>query len=344
MTQRLEYWWDSAPELIEHERAGWDGTGPFGPFRGVTTNPMLLLAACERQPPERWRGATGWDLYLTCAARSAQYLEARGVSIPFCVQLHPRSAFDRRAMLRQAAEIRDRIPSATIKVPLTSAGIETIHALASAGIPVNGTWGFSVAQLVAAARAMADAVHARPATSPRPRYVLTLMEGRLGDLGLHEELGGDSRLVRAAECVVFEAAYESLRPYRDVATLLASSLRTGPDAGCWHYGSKAGKEVILTLPPPFLREQGLPVEGVDYGCVDEASRDAALGSELVRRYAAEDGFRPHEFDRLPPLTKTRAEVTRAIESFDDLALQWTASSQSRTSTASTTPTPLITSS
>src|SRR5206468_11221453 len=142
-------------------------------------------------PPRGSRG-DGWDLYLACAARSAEYLAARDLSVPLCVQLDPRSAFDASAMLRQAAEIRDRIPSATIKVPLTSAGLDTIHALASAGTPVNATWGFSVAQLVAAARIIADAVRARPATSPRPRYVLTLMEGRLGDLGLREQLGGDS--------------------------------------------------------------------------------------------------------------------------------------------------------
>ena len=229
----LEFWWDSAPELIERERDGWDGPGPLGPFRGVTTNPMLLLAACEHLPSRGRRRGDGWDLYLACASRSAEYLAARGLSIPFCVQLDPRSAFDAQAMLRQAAEILDRIPTAMIKVPLTSAGLDTIGALTSAGTPINATWGFSVAQLVAAARVLADAVRARPATAPRARYVLTLMEGRLGDLGLHEELGGDSRLVRAAECVVFEAAYTSLRPHRSVATLLRRRFGLGPttDAG-----------------------------------------------------------------------------------------------------------------
>src|SRR5207253_3127918 len=69
----LEFWWDSAPELIERERAGWDGPGPLGPFRGVTTNPMLLLAACEHLPSRGRRRGDGWDLYLACASRSAEY-------------------------------------------------------------------------------------------------------------------------------------------------------------------------------------------------------------------------------------------------------------------------------
>jgi hypothetical protein len=342
MTGRLEYWWDSAPELFEDERDAY-GSSPFGPFEGITTNPMLVLAAYKRLPLLDFRGS-GWDLYLTCAARSAEYLAARRLSVPFCVQLDPRSALDARAMLRQAAEIRDRIPNATIKVPLTNAGLEVIHALALEEIPVNGTWGFCVSQLVAAARVIADVLRRMPPTEPRARYVLTLMEGRTGDLGLAEHLGGETRLVRAAECVVFEAAYEALRPYTDVLTLLASSLRTGPDDECWHYGSKAGKEVILTLPPPFLSEQGLPGDGEDYGCVDDETLEAVLANDVVRRYAAEDGFRPDEFDRLPPLVSTRDEVTRAIEEFESLALQWTASSSYPTSTTSTIPKPRITAS
>jgi transaldolase len=315
MTMPREYWWDSAPELIE---TAWQPvTPPFGPFRGVTTNPMLMLEACKQDPPAQPAGS-GWELYLTCCARSARYLLSRGLAIPFCVQLDPRSAFDAAAMLRQAAQIRARIPSATIKVPLTAAGIDIIRPLVSAGAAINGTWGFSVAQLAAAAAALHDA---RDAAEPAawPRHVLTLMEGRIGDLGLKAHVGDDPRRLRAAECVVFEAAYRSLRRYRDVVTLLASSLRKGPGDECWHYGSKAGREVILTLPPSFLHQQGLPSDGAGYGCADEHSRAAALGNEMVRRYAAPDGFEPQEFDWLPPLISTRGEAVRAMESFEDLA-------------------------
>jgi hypothetical protein len=222
-------------------------------------------------------------------------------------------------MLRQAAEIRDRIPNPTIKVPLTRAGIETIRVLASTGVAINATWGFAVAQLVAAARAIAAADRGLAPTARRPRHVLTLMEGRIGDLGLNTHVGCEPRRVRAAECVVFEAAYDSLRRYREVATLLASSLRTGPGDECWHYGTKAGREVILTLPPSFLRQQGLPCFGVEYGRVDDHSREVVLGNDVVRRYADEEGFQPHEFDRLPPLTKTRDETVCAMEAFERLA-------------------------
>lgn len=316
MSLPYECWWDSPPEFIE---TSWQPvTPPFGPFRGVTTNPMLMLEACKQDPPAR-PASSGWDLYLTCCARSARYLLSRGLSIPFCVQLDPRSAFDATAMLAQAAQIRDRIPSATIKVPLTAAGIDIIRPLASAGAAINGTWGFSVGQLAVAARALGDARRAVPPAAAWPRHVLTLMEGRIGDLGLKAHVGDDPRRLRAAECVVFEAAYRSLQRYREVVTLLASSLRKGPGDECWHYGSKAGREVILTLPPPFLCQQGLPSDGAEYGCADAASRAAALGSAEVMRYAAEDGFEPREFDSLPQLISTRGEAVRAMESFEDLA-------------------------
>jgi hypothetical protein len=222
-------------------------------------------------------------------------------------------------MLEQAAEICDRIPSATIKVPLTRAGIEVIQVLSSAGVAINATWGFSVAQLVAAARAMAGADYRARPTATRPRHVLTLMEGRIGDLGLRRHIGGEPRRLRAAECVVFESAYHSLQRYREVATLLASSLRSGPGRECWHYGTKAGRQVILTLAPSFLRQQGLPACNVEYGQADDDSRQSALENDVVARYSAEDGFEPCEFDRLPPLIKTRDETVCAMQSFESLA-------------------------
>jgi hypothetical protein len=317
-TLPFECWWDSAPELLETRWQAGTATSKLGPFSGVTTNPMLMLDACKRLPPVG-HGGSGWDLYLACGARSANYLTSRQLSIPFCVQLDPRSAFDAPSMLQQAAQIRDRIPNATIKVPLTRAGIETIQVLSSTGVAINATWGFTVAQLVAAAQAIADAHRGVAPTATRPGHVLTLMEGRIGDLGLSSHVGCEPRRVRAAECVVFEAAYSSLRRYRDVTTLLASSLRPGPDNECWHYGTKVGREVILTLPPSFLRQQGLPSFGVEYGRVDDDSREAVLGNDVVRRYAAENGFQPHEFDRLPPLIETRGEAICAMEDFENLA-------------------------
>ncbi len=330
MTLPFECWWDSAPELIEPRwraaaapyRPGEPGLGPFS---GVTTNPMLLRAACALQPPPG-RPRSGWDLYLACAARSAGYLRAEGAAIPLCVQLDPRSAFDAPSMLEQAAQVSERVPGATIKVPMTRAGLDVMAVLASAGVPINATWGFCVAQLVAAAEAMAAS---RPAGSGRAapaepgerraRHVITIMEGRIGDLALCHEVGREPGRLRAAECVVFDAAYASTRRYGDVAMLLASSLRAGPGGACWHYGTKTGREVIVTLPPSFLRARGLPAPGVSYGQADGESRRAALASALVRRYAEPDGFKPDDFDGLPPMVATHGEAVAAMAGLETMA-------------------------
>jgi hypothetical protein len=145
------------------------------------------------------------------------------------------------------------------------------------------------------------------------------MEGRIGGLGLRAHVGDEPRLLRGAECVVFEAAYDSLRRYRTAATLLASSLRAGPGTKCWHYGTKMNREVIVTLPPAFLRQQGLPSPDAHYGQVDDDTRKRVLSNSVVRRYAAEDGYEPDEFDRLAPLVATRDEAIRAMEDFENLA-------------------------
>jgi transaldolase len=315
MSMLFECWWDSAPELQE---SSWraEHESPFGPFSGVTTNPMLLLDAVRKSPPDGFSGS-GWDLYLACAERSADFLASLGLSIPMCVQLDARSASETPAMLEQAAEIRARIPNAMIKVPLTSAGIDTIRSLAAAGVPINGTWGFSVSQFVAAARAIADAAH----PEPRPRHLVSLLQGRLGDLGLSAHLGDEPRQLRAAEAVVFDAAYRALEPYRDVVTLMGASLRPGPGDECWSYSAKTGKEIILTLPPSFLRKVGLPRAGNDYGRVDDHLYELALRNAEVRRYAAEDGLAPAEFDLLPPLVRTRDEALRAFAEFEELAVK-----------------------
>jgi transaldolase len=323
MSTLFECWWDSAPELMEPDWLAADVASPFGPFSGITTNPMLMLDAFLRQPL-RGHADSGWDLYLACAARSAHYLTSRAISIPFCVQLDPRSAFDRPAMIEQAKEIRARIPDATIKVPLTSAGIDVIGTLVAAGIQVNGTWGFCVAQLVAAARAIADATRGAglPAAGPaetRSRNVLTIMEGRLGDLGLSAHVGAEERAVRASEAVVFEAAYGALLEYRNDVTLLVSSLRAGPEGECWHYADKIDRKVVLTLPPALLRQVGLPSPGADYGRADDDLLERARRNDAVRRYAAADGFAPAEFDLLPPLARTREEAIRAMTGFEELA-------------------------
>lgn len=317
MTPPFECWWDSAPELIEPRWRG-DATVPgFGPFTGVTTNPMLMLAACARLPPAP-QPRSGWELYLACAARSAAYLIAGGITVPFCVQLDPRSAFDVPSMLRQAAEIREKMPGATVKVPMTRAGIDVIAALASAGVSINATWGFCVAQLMAAAKAM---THSRPpgVTAGPAVHVLTIMEGRIGDLGLSHHLGHEARRLRAAECAVFDAAYDSVRQHNGVARLLASSQRAGPGRDCWHYSNKAGRDVIVTLAPSFLRQQGLPVRGAAYGTADDESLQAALASRVVRRYAAADGFDLGEFDHLPPMVATHREALQAMADFESIA-------------------------
>jgi len=315
MTLPFECWWDSAPELIEPRWRGRAAAPGFGPFSGITTNPMLMRAACAQLRPGG-RPCSGWDLYLACAARSAAYLRAGGITVPFCVQLDPRSAFDGPSMLGQAAEIRERIPEATIKVPMTRAGIDVIAALSAAGVTVNATWGFCVAQLVAAAEAMTGP---QPLAADVAGHVLTIMEGRIGELGLCHHLGHEARCLRAAECVVFDAAYDAVRHYAGRARLLASSLRSGPGSDCWHYGTKAGRDVIVTLPPSFLRQQGLPVAGTEYGAADDQSLRIAIASQVVRRYAAVDGFGPGEFDQLPPMVATHREAVLAMADFENMA-------------------------
>ena len=87
MSTLFECWWDSAPELMEPDWLAADATSPFGPFSGITTNPMLMLDAFLRQPL-RGHADSGWDLYLACAG--VVVLPARAPEpISPCVVLDP---------------------------------------------------------------------------------------------------------------------------------------------------------------------------------------------------------------------------------------------------------------
>ena len=61
------------------------------------------------------------------------------------------------------------------------------------------------------------------------------------------------------------------------------------------------------------------VRGAPSGTADYESLRAALASDVVRRYAAADGFQPGEFDQLPPLVATHREAVRAMADFESMA-------------------------
>ena len=206
----MEIWWDSSPAILanwfkkmlakaepgdqdvlkrQFERM-YSLVDPMSQlFRGVTTNPPLSLAAIKDDPP-RWQAVAHrlmadhkdldteslfWLLYKEVVkAGSDMFLplfEASGYKEGFLSgQCDPRSAFDKDAMLKQAAEIHAINPNVMVKVPGTKQGYEVIEELTSRGIATNNTLTFVLLAAHGLREVRDDAAWRRPrrtaSTSP----------------------------------------------------------------------------------------------------------------------------------------------------------------------------------
>jgi ABC-type amino acid transport system permease subunit len=71
-------------------------------------------------------------------------------------QLDPRLATEKQLMIQQAEELRAIRPNVIVKVPATQEGLEVLKTLTAKGISTNTTVCFTLAQMIAAARAVKE--------------------------------------------------------------------------------------------------------------------------------------------------------------------------------------------
>jgi transaldolase len=186
-----EIWWDSCPmsyqrwrnELISSsnhpkiaevlDRLFDHQHGPGGLLKGVTTNPNLVMSEITANP-ETWEtvlkdftraspSASVEDafeyLYHEVIKQSAQALlpsweTSNGKHGWVSAQIDPRLMFDSEAMIQQGLRLSQIAPNVMVKVPGTQQGYQTIEELTAQLISTNGTFSFTVPQVLACARAV----------------------------------------------------------------------------------------------------------------------------------------------------------------------------------------------
>ncbi len=322
-------------------------------FRGVTTNPPLSLQAINDNPPY-WRGVARdllkdnpgldgeglfWLLYKVVVKRGSDlYLplfEATDHRAGYLSgQVDPRSAFDKEAMLEQAVELRAINPNVMIKVPGTKEGYEVIEILTARGIPTNNTLSFMLPQLMDCAktvnRGLEKAKRDRVDLS-KWRSVITHMEARYGDLGGLRDFGREAGVelteaeVRYAELAIFKKAYGLIKENRYPSKLLSCSLRVGPTVDgalrVWHLEEKAGADIVITCPPPFIEELIFfpKADTIDFvpgrinADIPEAVLEKLLKIPYFERAYREDGYTREEYNAHPALQKTVKQFNQATE-------------------------------
>jgi transaldolase len=323
-------------------------------FRGVTTNPPLSLQAIKDDPP-RWKAVAErivadhgsdldteslfWLLYKEVVrAGSDMFLplfEASGYKEGFLSgQCDPRSAFDKEAMLKQALELHAINPNVMIKVPGTKQGYEVIEELTAQGIATNNTLTFVLPQLMDCARSVKRGLEKAKANGvdlSKWRSVITHMEARYGDLGGLRDFAKEKGIeltegdVRMAELAIFKKAYRLVKEGGYQSKMLSCSLRVGPTVDgkprIWHLEEKAGADIVVTCPPPFIDEV-INFENADAIKFDPERihidppkdvMDKLLRVPYFERAYEVDGYTRDEYNTHPALVKTAEQFSKATE-------------------------------
>jgi transaldolase len=168
------------------------------------------------------------------------------------------------------------------------------------------------------------------------------MEARYGDLGGLREAGAEIGVeiseadVRYAELAIFKKAYRTVKERGYPSKMLSCSLRLGPTLDgvqhLWHLEEKAGADIVVTCPPPFIDEViNLPrateiTFKPDQILVDppEAVMEKLLKVPYFARAYDENGYTREEYNTHPALVKTAeafSKATNEMVAFADTCLK-----------------------
>ena len=370
-----EIWFDSSPLVFAswkrqvlanapaEKRASWDEqltrffdraevekTGTMG-FRGVTTNPPLLLQAIQ-DDPEFWMQEIRrialekpkaeveeiyWDIYLDVVRRGAEMIrpvwdKSHGKYGLVSGQVDPRYVADYDKMLAQGLSLAVVAPNVMVKIPGSKEGYQVIEELTARGISTNNTTSFTVPQYVECMNAVSRGLERAKKAGidlSRWRSVITHMSARLGNIGdLKAQaeargiaLSGEEILL--GEMAVLKRAYRYGKEKGHPSKMLQCSMRVtdggpGQAASSWHIEKIAGGDFVYTCPPSYIEqlmkaEDRLPA--FDAKAIDEDASPELIEKLRKIPYFRQaydfDGMAPEEFKNFAAFVATAAEFAGA---------------------------------
>ena len=241
---------------------------------GATTNPTIV-GEVLRKEMHLWRerieeiilanpswteDQITWQLIEEMAVRAAALLlpvfeREGGRKGRLSIQTDPRLYRDAAAITEQALRFSALAPNMQVKIPASAAGIKAIEDVTAAGISINATVSFTVAQALAVADAVERGLARREAAgadNSELTPVCTIMLGRLDDwmaaLLARDGILVDPGIVHWAGIACFKRAYSiyKARGYR--TRLLAAAYRHHR-----HWSELIGGDIILTIPGAWQR-------------------------------------------------------------------------------------------
>ncbi|MGO8876626.1 MAG: transaldolase family protein [Acidimicrobiales bacterium] len=328
-----DYWNDScsADELEYAIRRG---------ATGATSNPNIVYEVLKKEK-QHWvprvrelaeanptwsETEVTWAVVEEMAVRGAGVLapvfqRERGQRGRLSLQTNPVHYSSSERMVEQAGRFNGLAPNMQVKFPATKAGISGIEEASAAGINVNATVCFTVAQAIAVAEAVERGLHRRARTgadvsSMTP--VCTIMIGRLDDwlkvLVERDDVAVDPTVLDWAGIAAFKRAYGIFQERGYRTRLLAAAFRHR-----LHWTELVGGDVILTLTHQW--QVRFNNSGIDPSPRIEIPVDAAIVAELLtrlpdfRRAYEPDGLGIAEFDGYGATVRT---LRSFISAYHDL--------------------------
>ena len=307
---------------------------------GATSNPTIVLDVLRKESSswlpriaelaaqhQSWTEEDlTWAIVEEIGVGAARLLEPvftteAGRKGRLSLQTNPANYRNPDRMLEQGIRFARLAPNIQVKFPATMAGLEAIERATRAGVNINATVSFTVAQAIAVGEVVERALDARSATGEDVADmtpVCTMMVGRLEDhlravterdgIAIHPDAlswSGIAAFKRAA------AEYRR-RGFR--TRLLAAAIRHR-----LHWTEFVGGDVAITLPYAWqvrFNQSGLPPEPR----MDIPVEPVLVGDLLdripdFRRAYEPDGLRIDEFD---DYGATRRTLRTFIESYHDL--------------------------
>ncbi len=199
---------------------------------GVTTNPAIFhkaiaggryyedeLAALKKTPlsaEARYEALVIPDVQQACDLLLPQYRQSGGRTGYVSLEVSPALAHDAAGTLAAGLRLKAAVdrPNVLIKVPATGAGIDAIAQLIEAGVSVNVTLIFSLAQADAVAQAYLHGLERRHAAGGDVRPIMSVASLFLSRLDTLidtqlEELGGEALSLRGKSAVaIAKLAYQ----------------------------------------------------------------------------------------------------------------------------------------
>ncbi len=307
---------------------------------GATANPTIVHDVWKKDPAH-WRDRVralgvehadwtevdlAWAVVEEMSRRGAALLEPTfdrfaGRKGRLSVQTNPTFWRSPRPMLEQAVHFDTIAPNIIVKLPATSIGVQVMEEATYAGVSVNCTVSFSVAQALAAGAAIERGLQRRDAAGlPTDRMgpVVTIMIGRLEDwLRVQTERDGiiaDPEVLPWSGVAVFKRAYGIFRERGYRAVPLAAAIRHHR-----HWSEFIGGECIVTLPAVW--QHRFQASAVEVRPRMDDPVDPAIVAELEARFTdfrrayEPDGLTPADFDTFPPTVRT---LRQFIGSYHDL--------------------------